>query len=374
MQALFWTTVGFVLYTYAGYPVLVWLLARLRREGGADPAGVAQWPEVTIVMATYNEHGRLARKLENLRALDYPAGKLQVLVVCDGSSDGSAAFLATQTDVRAVVYTQRRGKPHALNRALEQVRTPVVVFADVRQQIDPQAVRLLVARLLQPGIGAVSGELVHVDPGTHAAANIGLYWRYEKWIRKSEGRLASTCGVTGALYAIRREDYTPLPDDTLLDDFAQPMAILRRGKRVVFESRAVMFDELQQDVEGEKKRKVRTLTGNFQAFFRAPWLFVPGLNPVWLQFLSHKVFRLLVPYALALMLLASLLAGGAFYTLAAATQIAFYLLVLAARRLAPLRRNRLVSFALVFVELNWAAVLGLRNYLLGQADAKWEKT
>jgi cellulose synthase/poly-beta-1,6-N-acetylglucosamine synthase-like glycosyltransferase len=371
---IFWTSLAFVAYTYVLYPVGIWLLSRLRAEEVADPERVREWPSVTIVVAVYNEQQRVLAKIENLRSLDYTPDRLRVLFVSDGSTDATNDLIAGQRDVELLAYPERRGKPHALNRALERVASEVVVFTDVRQMLEPHAVRRLVARLQSPDVGAVSGELVHRDPVTHAAAHIGLYWRYEKWIRRAESRFASTVGVTGALYAIRRADYVPLSDDALLDDFEIPMQIVRRGHRVVFESGAVIYDELQQDTAGERKRKVRTLTGNFQAFARHPWMFLPWHNPVWVQFLSHKVFRLFVPYALVSMLGASFLASGAVYTLAAAAQALFYAASLAGLAFVGWRRNRLISFAVVFLQLNWAAVLAMRNALSGSIDARWEKT
>lgn len=368
----FWCALAFVGYTYVGYPVLIWLLARARPQSPVEEP--AEWPAATVVIAVHNERERALRKVANLRELDYPADKVHIVFACDGCTDGTDEALARLPGVRVVSYQPRQGKPHALNQAMAVVDTPVVVFADVRQQLGRHALRALVARLAQPGIGAVSGELVHVDPVSHTASNIGLYWRYEKWIRGCESRFASTVGATGALYAIRREDYTPLPSDTLLDDFVQPMLIARTGARVVLEPQAPIYDELQQDIGGERKRKVRTLTGNFQAFARLPWLFLPWAHPLWFQFVSHKAFRLLVPYALAVLLLASASAGGWFYVAALVAQLVFYAAALCGKRSAALRRLRLVSFATVFLELNWAAVLGLGNFLRGQTDARWERT
>ncbi|MDI1436865.1 glycosyltransferase family 2 protein [Polyangium sorediatum] len=374
MELWFWLSFVFVAYTYVGYPVGIWILSRFRREEPVDPAVVAEWPAVTVVITVHNEAARVAAKIENLRALDYPPERLRFLFVSDGSTDATDAVLLRAPDVTLLRYPERRGKAYALNVAMAHVETPVVVFADVRQQIERRAVRHLVARLLQTGIGAVSGELLHVDPRTRTAAHIGLYWRYEKWIRKAESRFASTVGVTGALYAMRREDYTPLQTGTLLDDFEQPMHLARRGRRVVFEPRAVMYDELQETMAGERRRKIRTLTGNFQSFARHRWLFLPWRNPLWVQFVSHKWFRLLVPYALGVMYVSSLLASGHFYRTAATLQGAFYTLSFVGAALPKLRRIRLVSFAEVFVELNRASVLALRNYLDGRVEARWEKT
>lgn len=373
-ELAFWGAALFVAYTYVGYPLGVWALSRFRSQTQVDPGAPVDWPELTVVVAVHNERGRIARKIENLRAVDYPAGKMQILFVSDGSTDGTPSEIERFHGVGLLAYEQRKGKPYALNRALEQVNTPIVVFTDVRQELGPDAIRRLVARLWDPQVGAVSGELVHRDPRTHAAAHIGLYWRYEKWIRKSESRLASTVGATGALYAIRRRDWEPLPEDALLDDFEVPMRIVRRGHRVLFEAGAHVYDELQQDTVGERKRKVRTLTGNFQAFARLPWLFVPWHNPLWIQFLSHKVFRLVVPYALIVAAVASAVGDGPWMRGAAAAQALFYIASAGGLLVPALRRQRLISFAVVFVELNWAAVVALRNFLLQRVDPRWEKT
>jgi len=374
VELAFWGASLFVAYTYAGYPLGVWLLSRFRPESNIDPSKIADWPELTVVVAVHNERARVARKIENLRTVDYPAPRMQILFVSDGSTDGTPAEIARFDGVRLHAYEQRMGKPYALNRALEHVHTPFVVFTDVRQELEADALKRLIARLQDPRVGAVSGELVHRDPRTHAAAHIGLYWRYEKWIRKAESRLASTVGATGALYAIRRRDWEPLPEDALLDDFEVPMQIVRRGHRVLFESGAHVYDELQHDTAGERKRKVRTLTGNFQVFARLPWLFLPWRNPLWVQFLSHKVFRLAVPYALVVVAVSSALGEGPWLLGAAVAQLLFYAASAVGLLIPRLRRQRLVSFAVVFVELNWAAVLAFRNFLLQRIDPRWEKT
>ena len=374
MDIVFWTSLGFIAYTYAGYPLCVWLLSLLRTETLADPARLREWPRVTVVVAVHNEEQRLIAKIRNLTAQDYEPGRLRIVFVSDGSTDGTDAALEREADVELLSYPERRGKPHALNYALQHVQSEVVVFSDVRQELQPGAIRFLVARLVQPGIGAVSGELVHLEPKTHAASNIGLYWRYEKWIRKAESRLASTVGVTGALYAIRRRDFRPLPEDTLIDDFVVPMEIARQGLRVVFEPRAVIHDELQMDRAGERKRKVRTLTGNFQVIANYPWLLSPWGNPLFLQFISHKVFRLFVPYAMATLLASSVLAPGALYFSAACAQLAFYAAALPGLVSPRWRRSRAINFAVVFLDLNWAAVLSLYNFIARRTSAKWEKT
>ena len=370
----FWTAAAVLVYTYAGYPLLVALLACLRPPFEARLLDDAELPPVTVVMAAHNEARRLRDKLRNLRAQDYPAALLHVLVVSDGSGDGSERALDGAPGVRTLAYAERRGKAHALNLAMAQAETDLVVFCDVRQELEPGAVRRLVSDLADPSVGIAGGELSHRPAESGAGRSIGLYWRYERWIRRSESRLHSTVGASGALYAMRRGDWTDLRAGTILDDFETPMQVARRGKRVLLDSRARFWDDLHEDPADEKRRKIRTLSGNFQSFAAMPWLFLPGANPLWFQFLSHKVLRLAAPYAMAVCLVASLAAGGSLYRALALLQLAFYAMAAAGRWWPASRASRLVSFAHVFCDLNLAAVIALFRFLRGRVDARWEKT
>ncbi len=371
---LFWAAALFIVYTYIGYPVLIGLLAKKRPLPSCALLDEASLPPITVVMAGYNEAARLPGKIANLRALDYPQHKVDILLVSDGSTDASARVLDNIHGVRTLSYAQRQGKAFALNLALAEVRTEFVVFCDVRQDLETGAVRRLISDFCDPAVGAVSGELVHRPSATQTGQNIGLYWRYEKAIRKAESRFHSTVGATGALYAIRTRDFAPILPDTILDDFEIPMRITRMGKRTLIDPRAHVYDVLQTESAAEKKRKIRTLTGNFQTFSRNFWLFSPTQNPVWFQFLSHKVFRLIVPYALILTLLTSALIPAAFYRAALLLQLGFYLLAALGQWVPAARRNKFVSFAHVFFDMNAAAILALLKFVSGRADAKWEKT
>jgi cellulose synthase/poly-beta-1,6-N-acetylglucosamine synthase-like glycosyltransferase len=204
----------------------------------------------------------------------------------------------------------------------------IVVFADARQRFAPDAIARLVRHFRDESIGAVSGELM-IDASTSTIGDgVGAYWRYEKWLRRREAIVGSTLGVTGAIYAMRRDLWQPLPPDTLLDDVLAPLRVVLEGYQVTFDSHAHAFDEAPKDAEQELRRKMRTLAGNFQLLAQEPRLLLPGLNPVWLQFMSHKVARLLVPYALVALLLSSMALAPRswFYAAACAAQLAFYLL------------------------------------------------
>lgn len=361
-------------YTYAGYPlIMAWLAKRSPQQ---PPLLLADQdcPEVTAVIAVHNEQGRVLQKIADLRAQDYPQDRLRILFVSDGSTDGTHELLTQHPQATLLAYPERQGKAHALNVGLASVQSPVVLLCDVRQKAEPHALRTVVSRLMQPGVGAVSGELAHRDPANPTAAQIGAYWQYEKWIRQSESAVSSVVGATGAFYAIRRESFRPIASDTLLDDFEIPMQVVRQGLTVKFESNALVYDELQKDMAGERKRKLRTLSGNFQSFARHRWLFSPKANPIWAQFISHKVLRLVVPYAMIACLLSALLSSQPWMNALAAIQLAFYALAASPRIWPALAHLRLISLAHVFTEMNLTALeAGLRYWASGRA-ARWEKT
>lgn len=361
-------------YTYAGYPMIMAGLARRRHPQRPPLLRDEDCPHVTAIIAVHNEQDRVLSKIADLRAQDYPQDRLKILFVSDGSTDQTNARLTNHPQASLLAYPDRQGKAHAINAGMAATHTPVVLLCDVRQQAQAHALRTVVSRLMQPGIGAVSGELAHRDPANPTSAQIGAYWRYEKWIRQSESAVSSVVGATGAFYAIRRAAFRPLPPDTLLDDFEIPMQIVRQGLQVKFESNALVFDELQKDMAGERKRKLRTLSGNFQSFSRHGWLFSPKANPIWIQFISHKVLRLVVPYALIASLLSCLLSPQAWMQALGVAQVGFYALAASPRIWPALSRHKLVSLAHVFTEMNLTALeAGLRFGLAGRV-ATWDKT
>jgi cellulose synthase/poly-beta-1,6-N-acetylglucosamine synthase-like glycosyltransferase len=289
---------------------------------------------VSIVVAARNEGHALRARLENLLAADYPGDAMQIIVVSDGSTDGSAAVLDGYRGRVDVVELAPGGKARALNAGVAAARHDILVFADARQTFAPDALRALVAPLSDPEVGGVSGELVLDCESNAGASTIGEgvrgYWRYEKWLRRHESIVGSTVGSTGAIYALRRDLWRNLPPETILDDVLAPMRAVLAGARVVFEPSAQAFDRVALVGSDEFRRKTRTLAGNYQLVQLEPRLLVPFVNPVWLQFVSHKLGRLVVPYALVTLLVSSaVLAGrGVVYTIALLAQVMFYGLAL----------------------------------------------
>jgi cellulose synthase/poly-beta-1,6-N-acetylglucosamine synthase-like glycosyltransferase len=363
MKPLFWFSVIVVLYVYFGYPLLVAAWARLaRRPRHKRGFSAGSWPSVSIIVAARNEARRLPARVGNLLAEDYP-GHREIIVVSDGSTDAPAAALTGLTEYVRLIELPAGGKAQALNAGVRAARGDVLVFADARQQFAPGAITELVANFADPSIGGVTGELVlDSERGQADSAigeGVGLYWTYEKWIRRSESRVWSTLGATGAIYALRRRLWRPLPTATLLDDVLAPMRAVLAGYRIVFEERAVAFDRASTDASSEARRKTRTLAGNYQILGLEPRLLLPFVNPVWTQYLSHKVGRLIVPWVLIALLAASvsLAPVGYVYMAALALQLTFYGLAAVGSWISATERPARV--ALTFVMMNYSAIAGL---------------
>ena len=376
IQGLFWAGLLVLGYTYLGYPILIRAWAALRPH----PARWQEWePTVSLVIVAHNEASRVAARIENLLALDYPRDRLEILLISDGSTDGTPARARgyEPAGVTVIAFETRRGKPAVLNDVVPKARGEIAVLVDVRQRLETRALRALLEHFADPSVDAVSGELVLTDnlEGTMVGKGIGFYWRYEKFIRRNESRVDSTVGATGAFYAIRRDLFESIPEDTILDDVLIPLRIVRQGCRVLFEAEARAYDRAAATPRQEFTRKVRTIAGNFQLFVREPWLLDPFRNRLWLQTVSHKGLRLLSPPALALAFGASLLMlAQPFYRWMLGIQIAFYGAALGGFAMRNARRKiSLLSVPYVFCLLNWATVLACFRFITGRQRVTWEK-
>ncbi|HMG36801.1 MAG TPA: glycosyltransferase family 2 protein [Blastocatellia bacterium] len=375
IQLLFWFSAAAILYNYAGYPLVVFLIARFRPRPVIKSA---IYPRVTVVLACYNEAGRVVSRIANLLASDYPREKLEVIVVSDGSTDQTVAKAQkmASSSVKVLSYYPRLGKAEALNRGIASSGGEIVVFADARQRFDREAIRQLVSNFADPTVGAVSGSLLLGESG--AMEGLGLYWRYEKLIRKSEGRAGSVVGATGAIYAIRRRLWEPLPAGTILDDVYTPLRIALAGFRVVFEENACAYDSIDPLRKREFSRKVRTLTGNYQLCQLMPRLLWPD-NALVLQFYSHKLLRLAAPAFLIALLFSNwalALTSGAwqfFFQVCLTIQVPLYASMALGALLAKQNRSiKPLGLAYTFLLLNLAAIFGLIYFLTGKRDL-WQR-
>jgi cellulose synthase/poly-beta-1,6-N-acetylglucosamine synthase-like glycosyltransferase len=376
-EVVFWTSFLLVVYAYFGYPVLLALWARVRHRTIAKQPWT---PAVTVVVAVWNERGIIERRIRNLLASHYPGEKLSVLVGSDGSDDGTADVVGGMDDprVRVVAFPERRGKVSVLNDLLAEVTTEVVVFADARQEFAPDAINELCANLADPAVGCVSGELVLRPKDGATARGVGLYWKYEKFLRLRESHVGSMLGATGAIYAIKRALFRPIPARVVLDDMFVPLTVIAQGLRAVLEPAAKAFDDVAARPEEEHRRKVRTLFGNYQIFKLFPRLCVPGASPIGFQMLSHKVLRVVAPFFLIACFIASVqLADTGGYGLLLLGQIAFYALALAghlgqqAGVKGPFTRLTYVPY--VFCLLNWSALAGFWRFVTDRQPVTWQK-
>jgi cellulose synthase/poly-beta-1,6-N-acetylglucosamine synthase-like glycosyltransferase len=294
---VFFASVAFSFYTLVGYPMLLALLARFRSR----PVYRKFEPKtVTVLLPVRNGERWLRAKLESLLALDYPAELVEILVISDGSTDGTEA-IAREFAAGGRVHLLRiggGGKAVALNAGLERARGELLFLTDVRQALEPKSLRNLVSCFADPSVGAASGELVIRDGATREEVSVGLYWKYELWLRKHESRVDSVMGATGCIYAMRRELARPLPPGTLVDDMFLPLAAFFRGYRIILDDTAKAFD-YPAALDTEFRRKVRTQAGVYQIVRLYPQL-LTGRNRMWLAFVSHKLARLLLPFALLL--------------------------------------------------------------------------
>lgn len=323
---IFWLSLTCIVYVYLGYPLLLVVWRTLK------PWPVQKRPQepfVSLVIAMHNESGNVHAKMQNSLALDYPPEKLQIIVSLDAPTDGTDALVRGYQSARVLVTDSsvRRGKAAALNSALSIATGEIVVFADARQRFELNAIRELVANFSDSSVGAVSGELLLLDAAAKEATNtVGIYWQYEKLIRSMESDIHSVPGASGSIYAIRRSLFEPLPSGTVLDDVVIPMRIALFGMRAIFDRKAKAYDRISQTPELEYEKKSRTLMGNYELFAELPQLLVPWKNPIFVQTISHKAGRLVVPYCLAALLVSNIFLLHGFYGIFFGCQSAWYLL------------------------------------------------
>jgi cellulose synthase/poly-beta-1,6-N-acetylglucosamine synthase-like glycosyltransferase len=376
VKILFFISVAVVLYAYVIYPMVIVSWARMR------PRRVEKRYRhipVSIVIAARDEDANISARLENLLEQEYPRALLEIIVVSDGSTDRTAelARLFANQGVKVVECSSPVGKAAALNIGVASSSHEIVVFGDARQRFSPNAVAELVSVFHDEEVGAVSGELILLSGPEIGEVHdgVGLYWKYEKLIRRSESAVASVVGATGSIYAVRRKLFVPMAPHTLLDDFLVPMRIVLAGYRVIFIRAARAFDVSSPTAAREFSRKVRTLAGNFQAVTMEPRLLKARDNPVLFQFVSHKLVRLVVPYFCLTAWVSSALIPGAFFFVAFVSQTVFYALgLLNLTRLRTAPGAGLLRISWTFMVLNAAAVMGFWVFLTGQERVVWRKT
>jgi cellulose synthase/poly-beta-1,6-N-acetylglucosamine synthase-like glycosyltransferase len=375
-QALLWSSMAMVAYIYVGYPVLVWVRSRSRmRTDTFDNTSF-----VSVVIVAHNESNTLPRKIASLLASTGAERIREILIGSDGSTDDTVQVLKEQLDprVRVFDFDVRRGKPSVLNDLVPRCQSDIVLLADARQMFDPDCIARLLAHFADDSVGVVSGELVlRSGPAqTAAAAGIGFYWKYEKFIRRCESQGRGVPGATGACYALRKSLFQPIPPTTILDDVAIPMQAIARGYRCLFEPDALVFDEPSKSTRAESIRKRRTIAGIAQLMRLFPQWMLPWRNPLWFEFVSHKLLRLASPVFMAAILLANLaLLDLPAYQALLWMQIGFYAsAVVGWCYQFSGRGSRLFGPPLMFVTLNLTTLAALWDSLFAKYRVTWQKT
>lgn len=349
-----------IAYTYAFYPLLISILAKVFPH----PVSKADYtPTITLLIVAYNSEELIAKKLDNCLSLNYPQNKLQILVVSDGSDDLTDSIVQQYSDrnVNLLSVAERRGKAACLNDAFSIIENEYVVLNDVRQTLNNDALLQLMKNFADKGIGAVSGSLLFSKEGENTYSDgIGAYWRYEKFIRNAEGKFDSVVGVTGAIYALRKNLFKPIPAGVILDDVLIPMNAVLKGSRIIFDPSAKAFDIPSNDPIKERKRKIRTTAGNWQLLSLVADLNNPIKNRIWLQFISHKILRIFSPF----FLLSAFLSNGflafdsTLFFMLFLTQTLFYLTAILGMQFKSFGNISIVKIVLAFCSLNWYAFLG----------------
>ena len=374
MAWVFWSCLAVLGFTYAGYPLLMAALARLRPH---PIRPLSQCPAMDVLVVAHDAAEMIEDKIDNLLALDYPPDRLRINIVCDGCSDDTAALIGRRLSprLRLHAFPTRRGKSACIGNVLPVLDRELVLFTDVRQRLDPMAARELASALGDPNVGAATGELV-LQASNDFGRGIDAYWRYEKLIRRWESASGSLVGVTGAIYAARREALPDVPPGLVLDDKRIPLGVASVGYRVVSVPTALAFDLASARPQAEQVRKRRTLAGNFQLLLRWPDLALPGAHPLAWRLWGHKWLRLLAPWLLALAFVsnAALAPVGWLYAMLLSLQVIAYGLV-ALGRWRPTTQSWLpVRLCTAFFSLNLSAALALVDFLRNPESHLWNTT
>ncbi len=387
---LFWILFFILLYTYAGYAVILYFLLKLKKiifPQKINQSDYSYEPNVCLFVTAFNEKDYIQQKIENSFSLDYPKEKIQYLWITDGSDDGTPELLKKYKDLEVHHLPERKGKMHAMNRGIKFVKAPVIIFSDTNTTLGKNSIREIVAKFSKPETGCVAGEkrIVEKLADDAAGAGEGLYWKIESWIKKMDADLNSAVGAVGELFAIRTELFEEVEIDTLLDDFVISLRIAQKGYKIAYTPNAYAEETASLNVKEELKRKIRIAAGGIQTLFRLKSLLNPFQYGIltW-QYISHKVLRwTLAPLALFMFLPVNLFivmekqswGNFDFYSTVLYFQLFCYLLAAFGwffenRKL----RLKVLFIPYYFVSINYASIRGIFRYLKGKQSVNWEKS
>lgn len=373
MNIVFVICLFVLLYTFIGYPIILKILTFKRVINHNQNEFVL--PELTVLLCIYNGADLLKIRIDDIMTNGYPKELLKLIVISDGSTDFPHQVINSlpYSNIEFLHYEVNKGKSFALNEGLKMATTEIIAFADIRQTFAKHTLEQLALSFNDIKVGAASGNLHILKETGNLQSDPGLYWQYEKWIRRKESELYSLLGVTGAVYMARRELIPNVPEGILLDDMYVPLSMVKLGYQIKFVENAIAYDKSSSTIKEEFNRKVRTLAGNFQLFSLLPWLVNPVNNPVFFQFFSHKVMRLFMPYALVLLFITSIHGNGWFFGLATAVQVLFYIYSFISYKL--IKKNKGLPFSglcVSFCSLNLAAFIAGWKYYFSATSKLWK--
>ncbi len=385
-KVVFWVSLGLVVYPYALYPLVLFLTYSVTqawrdlrylgspRNRRTETPGLAALPGISIIIPAYNEENALPAKIENLRDLDFPRDRLQVVFVSDGSEDGTNQILQNlrEANYECILLNERKGKANALNHAVARATNEILVFCDAGTLFELDAIKNLVRHFSDPEVGAVCGA-VRYQAGADAQQTEGAYWKYESALRMMEARLGAILNASGCIYALRRECFSPIPSSTILEDFVIPMRARRLGFSVLYDPEAVAIEFPASTVSGEFTRRVRLAVGSFRALgdlVRVPWR---GFTPFAL--ISHKLLRWLVPFfAITLLISNVFVMRSPSYRVALAAQVIFYCWAgLGFFFYQYMRRVRYGLVPYFLFAMHLAFIVGFFRCVVGADRAVWQK-
>jgi biofilm PGA synthesis N-glycosyltransferase PgaC len=386
MEIIFWISIIIIVYTYLGYGFILYLMLLIKRMmKGKRPEIFYEWddlPACTLLIAAYNEENFISEKIRNTLALKYPDGKLELIFITDGSTDRTPEILKEYPQIKLLHQSERKGKVAAIHRAMEHIKTEIIIFTDANTLLNKDALINISRHYADEKIGAVAGEKrVHSDEKADAgSAGEGFYWKYESLLKKWDSELYSTIGAAGELFSVRMSLYSAVSDDTILDDFMISMLIAAKGYRIVYEPEAFAIETASENILEELKRKVRIAAGGIQSIVRLKVLLnFFRYRLLSFQYISHRVLRwTITPFLLILILLLNVLilfqSKEITFSILLAGQVIFYLLAYSGLILEK-RELRLKIFFIpyYFCVMNYAVILGIKRYLWKQQSAVWEK-
>jgi cellulose synthase/poly-beta-1,6-N-acetylglucosamine synthase-like glycosyltransferase len=378
---IFWSGISILLYTYCGYPALLCMISKFFSSHGTVRPPSSYWPKVDMLIAAYNEEKVIRDKIENCLNLAYPEEKLTVWIASDGSSDRTndivKEFMKHSSRIRLLEYT-RSGKSGVINKALPQLEADITVFSDANTEYDPGAIQRMVVHFADPNVGCVCGRLIYRNPGEVVSGKgESFYWKYETALKKMESGIGYVAGANGAIYAIRRLLFEPLPPNTINDDFTISMRIVERGFKCLFEENAIAYEDVAPSMESEFRRHVRDGAGHYIAMGHLLGLLNPLLGMRSLIYWSHRILRWISPFILILVFIMNVfLIGNIFYGILFFAQILFYVLALIGLFSVKKSENLplIMYVPFYFCNLNTALLYGFMRGIAGIQKTTWEST